>query len=583
LEGKTRSDLDEIRNRANIVEVVSEYVTLRKAGRNFIGLCPFHREKTPSFSVNPEKQIFYCFGCGEGGDVFSFLMKINNTGFSEALKLLAGKLGIAVSQYRPSESESSPKSRMLKINAAACDYFSRCLSGNLGAGARDYLKKRGIGEQIIKDFRLGFAPDGWRNLRSELEKNKVPLKLAEQAGLLVAKEGRADYYDRFRARLIFPVENVNGQIIAFGGRILGKGDPKYLNSPESPVYIKGRNLYALSRSREEIRKQGFAVIVEGYFDALAMWASGIRNIVATLGTALTKDHLDLLRRYTDELVIIFDPDDAGRHAVERSLKLFLAEKINARIVILPDDLDPDEYVRKYGKEAMLEQISGSQSLIDFFIDKNVAPGQVPEKRMASLRQSLAFLSQIEDVLQRNILLKRMSERLGIEQELLKIELNKVNTAEKQAGGIKPVVQDKKEFDPIELGFIRMMLNRGESIRAAAQQGVFSYFLDDDLRRFGELLAREADDGEIAGLIAKVDNRELQNILWKLMVSESPYENVSFERIFADTIKKIRNKWFKQKHKVLDIELRRAEERKDQKTCSSILLEKEKLIREEKAL
>ncbi len=583
MEGKTRSDLDEIRNRANIVEVVSEYVTLRKAGRNFIGLCPFHREKTPSFSVNPEKQIFYCFGCGEGGDVFSFLMKINNTGFSEALKLLAGKLGIAVSQYRPSESESSPKSRMLKINAAACDYFSRCLSGNLGAGARDYLKKRGIGEQIIKDFRLGFAPDGWRNLRSELEKNKVPLKLAEQAGLLVAKEGRADYYDRFRARLIFPVENVNGQIIAFGGRILGKGDPKYLNSPESPVYIKGRNLYALSRSREEIRKQGFAVIVEGYFDALAMWASGIRNIVATLGTALTKDHLDLLRRYTDELVIIFDPDDAGRHAVERSLKLFLAEKINARIVILPDDLDPDEYVRKYGKEAMLEQISGSQSLIDFFIDKNVAPGQVPEKRMASLRQSLAFLSQIEDVLQRNILLKRMSERLGIEQELLKIELNKVNTAEKQAGGIKPVVQDKKEFDPIELGFIRMMLNRGESIRAAAQQGVFSYFLDDDLRRFGELLAREADDGEIAGLIAKVDNRELQNILWKLMVSESPYENVSFERIFADTIKKIKNKWFKQKHKVLDIELRRAEERKDQKTCSSILLEKEKLIREEKAL
>ncbi|MEN6466513.1 MAG: DNA primase [Syntrophaceae bacterium] len=584
MEGKTRSDLDEIRNRANIVEVVSEYVTLRKAGRNFVGLCPFHREKTPSFSVNPDKQIFYCFGCGEGGDVFSFLMKINNTGFPEALKLLAGKLGIALAQYqRPAEADSSPKKQIFKINAAACEYFSRCLAANMGAGAREYLKKRGIGEQIIKDFRLGFAPDGWRNLRSELEKNKVPLKLAELAGLLVAKEGRADYYDRFRARLIFPVEDLNGQIIAFGGRILGKGDPKYLNSPESPVYIKGRNLYALSRSREEIRKQGFAIIVEGYFDALAMWAAGIRNIVATLGTALTKDHLDLLRRYTDELVIIFDPDDAGRHAVERSLKLFLAEKISARIVLLPDNLDPDEYVRKFGKEAMLDQISGSQSLIDFFIDKNVAPGQAPEKRISSLRESLAFLSQIEDVLQRNIFLKRMSERLGIDQELLKAELNKANPAGRQTDSKNGTAKGKKEFDPIELGLIRMMLNNTESIRAAAEQEVFSFFLDEELKRFGELLAREADNAEISVLIGKVDNRELQNILWKLMVSESPFENSSFERIFADTVKKIKIKWFRQRHEILKIELRKAEERKDQKTCNSILLEKEKLKKEEKAL
>lgn len=585
MEGKTRSDLDEIRNRASIVEVVSEYVTLRKAGRNFVGLCPFHREKTPSFSVNPDKQIFYCFGCGEGGDVFSFLMKINNTGFPEALKLLAGKLGIALPQYqRPDDAQSSPRNRIFKINAAACEYFSRCLSSNTGAGAREYLKKRGIGEEIIKEFRLGFAPEGWRNLRAELEKIRAPLKLAEQAGLLAAKEGTSDYYDRFRARVIFPVEDLNGRIIAFGGRILGKGDPKYLNSPESPVYIKGRNLYGLSRSRDEIRRQGFAVVVEGYFDALAMWAAGIKNIVATLGTALTKDHLDLLRRYSDELVIIFDPDDAGRHAVERSLKLFLAEKISARVVILPDNLDPDEYVRKFGRDAMLGQISGSQSLIDFFIDQNVSPGQTPEKRMSSLRECLSFLAQIEDVLQRNIFLKRMSERLGIDQELLKAELNKAaGPAGKPAEGAVRQAKEKKEFDPIELGLIRMLLNNAESVRAAVEQGVFPFFLDEELRRFGELLAKEAGNAEISGLIGRVDNRDLQNILWKLMVSESPFENGSFERIFADTVKKIKIKWFRQRHKILERKLRIAEEKKDQETCKSILLEKEQLKKQEKAL
>lgn len=583
MEGKTRSDLDEIRNRASIVEVVSEYVTLRKAGRNFVGLCPFHREKTPSFSVNPDKQIFYCFGCGEGGDVFSFLMKINNTGFPEALKLLAGKLGIALAQFKSSaDAKSSPKSKIFKINAVACEYFSRCLRANMGVGAREYLNKRGIGEQIIKEFRLGFAPDGWRSLRGELEKNRVPLNLAEQAGLLVAKEGKADHYDRFRARLIFPVENLSGQVIAFGGRILGKGDPKYLNSPESPVYIKGRNLYALSRSREDIRKQGYAVVVEGYFDALAMWAAGIKNVVATLGTALTKEHLDLLRRYTEELVIIFDPDEAGRHAVERSLKLFLTEKISARIVILPDNLDPDEYVRKFGRQAMLDQISGSQSLIDFFIDKNVMPGQTPEKRIVSLREALAFLTQIEDVLQRNIFLKRMSERLGIDQELLKTEINKAGLARRPSDSIRQAA-GKKEFDPIELGLIRILLHIPEMAGVAAKKEIFSFFLDEDLKQFGEFLAKEAESSEVSSILGRVEDGELQKQLWKIMVSESPFENSSLDRIFADTVKKIKIKWFRQKHLVLKSELLKAQERGDQKKCRSILIEKEKLIKEEKAL
>ena len=590
MEGQTRSDLDEIRHRSNIVEVVSEYVTLKKAGRSYLGLCPFHREKTPSFSVNPDRQIFYCFGCGEGGDIFSFLMKINNIAFPEALKMLAGKLGIALPQLtRQGEKGASRKEQLIKVNTFAAEYFSMCLTGGIGANARDYLKKRGIGSETIKEFRLGLAPDGWRNLKAALEKKRVPLKLAEEAGLLVAKKKgddentpAADYYDRFRARLMFPVENLSGQVIAFGGRVMGSGEPKYLNSPESLLYVKGRNLYGLSRCREDIRRQGHVIIVEGYFDALSLWAAGIRNVVATLGTALTKDHLDLLRRYTDQVVLVFDPDEAGRHAVGRSLKLFLAEKISAKIVILPENCDPDDYVRKFGREAMLAQVLGSQSLIDFYIDNNVVSGKGPEKKMASLREALLFLTGIEDVLQRNLFMKRVSERLGIEEQLLKAEVNKISPARKRPESAGKN-EKKREIDPIELSLIQMLLQNPAMVRQAAGKQIFSYFLSSELQKVGEIIEKEGDAVVPSELIASLEDGELKKRLWQFMASESPFEDASFERLFTDTVRKIQVKWYRQRHQALKRELLRAQEMGDQDACRSILLEKEKLIKEEKAL
>ena len=251
-------------------------------------------------------------------------------------------------------------------------------------------------------------------------------------------------------------------------------------------------------------------------------------------------------------------------------------------MILPDNLDPDEYVRKFGRQAMLDQISGSQSLIDFFIDKNVMPGQTPEKRIVSLREALAFLAQIEDVLQRNIFLKRMSERLGIDQELLKTEINKAGLARKPSDSIRQAA-GKKEFDPIELGLIRILLHIPEMAGVAAKKEIFSFFLDEDLKQFGEFLAKEAESSEVSSILGRVEDGELQKQLWKIMVSESPFENSSLERIFADTAKKIKIKWFRQKHLVLKSELLKAQERGDQKKCRSILIEKEKLIKEEKAL
>jgi len=331
--------IEDIKARANIVEIVSEYVSLKKTGRNFVGLCPFHKEKSPSFTVNPEKQIFYCFGCGEGGNAVTFIMKTNEMTYPEAIRRLAARLGIIIPERKVTPSEkrrASDREKLNRINAMASAHFSKNFASTRGKVARDYMTKRGMDEAIIKDFRVGYSFDEWRNLKDFYERNGVPLALVEKAGLIIGKDN-GQFYDRFRGRLIFPIVDLNGNVIAFGGSVLGVGEPKYLNSPESPVYSKGKTLYGLYQTKDDIRKSDFAIIVEGYFDLISLWSSGIRNVIATLGTALTKNQIELVRRFTRNIVILFDPDEGGRSAVERSLQLFLEEKIHAKVVVLPDD------------------------------------------------------------------------------------------------------------------------------------------------------------------------------------------------------------------------------------------------------
>jgi DNA primase len=338
--------IEEIRNRINIVDLVSEYITLKKAGRNYLGSCPFHKEKTPSFTVNAEKQIYHCFGCGEGGNAFSFLMKINNMTFPEAVRHLAGKLGVPLPswEFTPEEkSRQDLRESLHRVNQLAADYYAKTLRSAAGSAGRGYLDKRMIKPEIIETFRLGYAPEGWRNLRDHLQKEKIPLKHAEQAGLLVSRKD-GDYYDRFRGRLMFPIEDINGKVIAFGGRIIGEGEPKYLNSPESSAYVKGRNLYGLARAKNAIRRDDYLIIVEGYFDLLALWNNGIPNVAATLGTALTREHVDLIKRYTGAVAVTFDTDAGGKAALERSMSLFLEKGLRAKAVVLPDGKDPDEFV-----------------------------------------------------------------------------------------------------------------------------------------------------------------------------------------------------------------------------------------------
>ncbi len=418
--------IEEIRRRADIASLIGEYVTLKKAGKNYLGLCPFHREKTASFTVSPDKQMFYCFGCSEGGNVFSFLMKLNHLTFPEAVRHLAKKVGVVIPERTMSREEKERYTlaeQIRQVNELAAGFFMKTLQSPAGEGAREYLRKRGIGESAIRTFRLGFAPEGWSHLLEFLEKKGVSPKLAEQAGLLVERTGKSQgHYDRFRGRVMIPIEDVDGHVIAFGGRVMGAGEPKYMNSPESAVYTKGNTLYGLARTREAIREKGFALLVEGYFDLIALWNAGIPNVVAMLGTALTRAQVDLIRRYTTHVAAVFDPDEAGRKALARSLELFLAGNVHARAVILPDGHDPDEFVRMNGREKMEEVVAHAWPMADYYIDQILGGRGTLEEDRDKLREAVSFLSRIEDGVERNLFVKKVAEALDVDEEVLKKEV-----------------------------------------------------------------------------------------------------------------------------------------------------------------
>jgi len=584
---RTRPDAEAIKNRINIVDVVSEHVVLKKAGRNYSGLCPFHKEKTPSFTVSEEKQIFYCFGCGAGGDVFSFLMNIQNLTFPEAMSQLAAKAGIPLPEKRAERPGAEGKIRqdVLRLNRLASEFFTKNLYAPAGKTARDYLQKRGMKQEAAAEFRLGYAPPGWRVLREHLESRGVPLALAEKAGLLARGE-RGDLYDRFRNRLIFPIEDLRGEIIAFGGRAFGEDTPKYLNSPESPVYIKGRNLYLLNKAREGIRKKGCLILVEGYFDALSLWSKGVTNVSATLGTALTRDHLSLIRRYTDEVVAIFDPDEGGRSALERSLKLFLAERIRARIVLLPDRLDPDDYIKAHGAEGLEALIKESRSIVDYYIDNVIgAGGKDFESSLGAVREAVAFISQIEEPLQKNLFIKRVSELLGIDQGLLKAEISR--TVRKKPGAVSPEKRREQSLtDRVEKGFLQMLIESPERIRQAIAHDVFSYFLSPELRKIGEAIRKRHDDGDPvrpSDLLSEIEDESFRESCLKKWAGDGQDGSESGDRIFSDTIKKIKLRWFKRKHGELKKKLLEAQRNGDADRCRDLLLEKEGLLKLEKSL
>ncbi|OPL16503.1 MAG: hypothetical protein AVO39_01120 [delta proteobacterium MLS_D] len=573
--------IEEIRSRSNIVELVSEYVTLKKAGKNYVGLCPFHQEKTPSFTVNPDKQICYCFGCGEGGNEISFLMKIQNISFPEAVRKLAARRGIVIPEERPAGGErrrDEERAGLIKVNRLAQGFFEKNMMSGKGKQAREYLAGRGMSDSVVKTFALGYAPEGWRNLRDHLTALRVPDELLRKSGLVVFKNER-QVYDRFRNRIIFPIENLSGEIVAFGGRELGGGEPKYLNSPETPLYVKGDNLYGLFRTKDEIRSKDMAILVEGYFDLLALWNAGVQNVFATLGTALTRRQASLIGRFTRNVALLFDGDAAGRAAVERSLPLFLEEGIAARVVILPDGSDPDDYVRKYGRESLEGLIHKAPTMVDYYIDGIMNNADRFEGTTRLARETIAFIRNIPDVIQRNLFIKRCAEKLGLDQGMLKEEVNR----ESRRGG--PAVPERRPgstVDPVELYLLYLMIEFPRKIPFVRESGILECCNEPALRTLG---GRIVEIFEKRGTVtmAEIMNEQTEggvtDRLLAMAVNDPPEEAI-VDRMFHDTMKKIKTHWYRERHRALKRRLVEAHERRDAQQCDNLLMEKAQLLNQE---
>ncbi|MBU2537034.1 MAG: DNA primase [Proteobacteria bacterium] len=412
-----------IKDAADIAEIIGEHVSLKRAGTNLKGLCPFHSEKTPSFTVNPDRKTYHCFGCGEGGDVFSFMMNFHRLSFTEAMKELARKYQIALPEkpLNPQEQEKAQKREALHVaNDKAAELFHQLLVSDPSAQkAREYLAKRGIPEEITKDFRLGFAPDSWNFLVNTLPKQNITTETAKEAGLIVPRDN-GGFYDRFRNRVMFPIIGLTGRVIAFGGRILDDGQPKYMNSPESPVFDKSRTLFGLYQNRDYIRQAKSCLVVEGNFDLLSLVVHGVRNVVAPLGTALTQAHVRSLRGYTDEVILLFDGDQAGLKAAMRSVPIFLSEQVTAKIAVLPEAHDPDTFIREFGPDGLRKHLEKAMPLPEFVFDKLVAQhGSSVAGKTKIVEELRELIKAIGDQhLQRTLFVSHFAKKLGLAPQQL---------------------------------------------------------------------------------------------------------------------------------------------------------------------
>lgn len=397
--------IDDLKRQADIVRIVQNFVTLKKAGANWVGRCPFHKETKPSFSVNPSKEIFYCFGCQKGGSVFTFVMEIERVTFPEAIKIVAEKSGVPLPKMVDDdrfEAHKRESDQVIELNQWALTWWQDQLQGQAARAVREYLKQRGITEETSQTFKLGFAPDSWEALSTHLRQKGATQEQLEKSGLVVKKD-EGGSYDRFRGRLIFPVFDAQGKPIAFGGRTLDpEGEPKYLNSPETPAYTKGRHLYGLNLTRDDIRRQGFAILVEGYLDLIVPYQFGVRNVVASLGTALTPEQVKLVGRFARKVVVNYDGDRAGVQAAKRAIETILAEDIEVKVLVLPDNADPDDFIRKHGVSEYNRRRGEAQPHIQFVIDQAVRDRnlQNPADKAAAVEETLPFVRAVSGRIQK---------------------------------------------------------------------------------------------------------------------------------------------------------------------------------------
>ena len=519
---------DKVKQQADIVRVVGEYVRLKKSGQNFTGLCPFHGEKTPSFAVHPVKQIFHCFGCGKGGDVFSFVMEMEKCQFPEAVRIVAEKCGIAI----PRPKERSPEERkenqqraaLVEMHREAQAFFVKQLETTAeGKAARAYLEDRGLNAEAIARFGIGYAPSGGDTLLRYL-KQKYAEKLLVESGL-ISRDQSGRLFDRFRRRITFAIANESGKVVAFGCRALGDDLPKYLNSPETPIYSKSNVLYYMDRAKDAIRRQDFAVLVEGYMDAIAVARAGINNVVASCGTSLAEPQIKLLGRFTKRVIVNYDPDAAGQAATERSISLLLEQDFEVRVLALPaigdKKADPDLFIREKGAEAYIKALKDAPPYVDYLIARarqmDLTTG---EGKLRALNFLMPYLQKIPNRLLRSEWATRISQQLRIDEPVLRAALSKAAAERRSEVKTQPELVGKSA-KPIERRLIRMLMEAEGFRRELAQrlqQGALYRGLETE-KVFAALIVAALSDQpmqatEIGALLEDRDRRMLFEILFE---------------------------------------------------------------------
>lgn len=580
--------IEEIRRAASIRDIISQYITLKKAGRSYVGLCPFHAEKTPSFHVSEEKGIFKCFGCGAGGDIFRFCMMITGVSYPEAIRDVARRYGISVPQ-RPlsprQKEETEQKQSLYAINEEASQYFRQQLQGTVGEAPRRYLSERAISPSCIEMFSLGYAPHHWEGLLTYLKAKGYSPELALKAGLIRTGQKDGGYYDYFRDRVMFPIADVRGKVIGFGGRILQSGEPKYLNSPESPIYSKGSSLYGLFQARQAIQKEDHIIMVEGYFDLLALFSHGIHNVVASLGTAITQTQLQLLRRYSRSMVVVFDGDEAGVKAMARALPLFLSEGMDARVVVLAEDKDPDDFVRGEGADAFRALTAQALPVMDFYLQwlMQRIDTQTVEGKRHVLDQMVPHLSAISDPITRGLYIERVAQRLGMRSEQIATLLQ--NIQGKKDHFAHPPGPQGPAYDATELLLMKLILQHPDLLPTVAQTGVLDDFQDPEISRLIPWIQRwRALEGILNTdiLIQMVEDERLQELIGKLAFSEA--EGIIDKlRTMGDCIFKIRGRKIQKEVERNRTSIKEAEAKGEQEIVNKLLLEQRDLIKLRKQL
>ncbi len=539
--------LQEVRERTDIVELVSSYLPLRRSGANHQGLCPFHAEKTPSFNVNAVRQIFHCFGCGVGGNVFSFLMRMEGLSFPEAVQRLGERAGVEVApaERSPAEEERRrERERLYRVNEAACAFYHRMLLEDAeGAKARRYLRQRGYGGEEVRKFRFGYAPDRGNALSEFLRGQGYDLGQAREVGLVRNRDGRD--YDLFRRRLLFPIVDLTGQVAAFGGRVLDNSLPKYINSSESPVYHKGGVLYGLFQGREEIRKKGEAILVEGYFDQLALSRAGFDQAVATCGTSLTAEHAQLLKRYAKRVLLLFDQDAAGKQATFRAMEVLLAAGLAASVVTLDAGEDPDSFLRQGKKDEFLLRLEGARPVLEVYMDAVLAAsGESFEGRARGVEEIAAKLNLLPSHIERDLYLKALAVRTGLNEAMLRRYSGRPVRAAASIPTTAPAAVPAKARAALRPAqgaalqaqnlLLQMMLHDPQ-IRARVEvEGCERVFFDVDRRRIAErILQSAAGDGLQEAALFDPLGEEQRAVLSSILIKDEKIFAEESERIFQD--------------------------------------------------